>query len=133
MACITAKDFRENGYKYELTMEGSYYVSVQAVSIYGPGNWTKFVWVTIPGQTSMLVLAIVIPLITILVLVVTLLGAYQWKKNKEAMIFQGGLFSDNGAYVPMVSLKETSCVTSSLSHFLIVHSLAFATQILNPT
>ena len=41
-ACVTAKQFNEDGHRYRLTLPGAYYISVQAVSVYGPGNWTEY-------------------------------------------------------------------------------------------
>ncbi len=86
--CITAKAFHEADRKYMLDVPGSYYVSVQAVSLSGPGGkdnflpmlehvktclmfsgWTEFEQVSVVDSTNYLILVILIPIIAVLVIV----------------------------------------------------------------
>ena len=40
--CITAKEFEENKFKYNMRLTGTYNVEVQAIPLYAePGQWTK--------------------------------------------------------------------------------------------
>jgi len=106
--CVSAKQFEENGYRFKPDMTGSFYVSVQARSVYGPGNWTEFKPITVPSPVSATVLFIVVPVVIILLTVLSLFGAWQWKKNKEHQkFFQSGfMVSTNGAYVPVSELYK---------------------------
>jgi hypothetical protein len=89
-------------------MTGSFWVSVQARSVYGPGNWTEFQFVTVPGHFNVTVIAVVVSVVVLCMIGLAIFGAWQWKKNKEHQAFlQGGLVSMNGAYVPVVSFFTT--------------------------
>lgn len=97
-SCVLAHKLRDMNYIYEMPVVGSYYVSVQAVSLYGPGNWTEFEWVSGPNQGGPSALTIV--LVCILILAVLGLGVgvtfkIMIKKNAEPT------FSGNPSYLEM--------------------------------
>jgi hypothetical protein len=81
-SCVTAKDFKANNYKYKLEFPGTYYVSVQAVSVYGPGSWTDpptYVTVNTPGTV---ILTVVLTVIAFLVAVFGFVVCF-WVRHKN--------------------------------------------------
>ncbi|QQP39861.1 Receptor protein-tyrosine kinase, partial [Caligus rogercresseyi] len=79
--CITAEEFIKNDYRYSLLIPGAYYVSVQAVSVYGYGDWSESTWVTVKGTSSSIVLYVMIPLLFLFLLAAALLLTYFYFKN----------------------------------------------------
>lgn len=85
-------------------------MSVQAVSVYGPGNWTEFKWVTIPKNTS-IILYIVLPIIVIII------GACflaLWCCLKTRRPDEEKFVTVNGAYISVVSFSHLLFVDSCL-------------------
>ena len=71
--CETAYDFIQKGRKFSPT-QGSFYVSVRAVSLAGPGAWSEEILVTVGEDGSGLIMSIVIPIIVIIAFIVGLVG-----------------------------------------------------------
>eukprot|EP00094_Tigriopus_californicus_P010060 TCALIF_09701-PA protein Name:"Similar to INSR Insulin receptor (Homo sapiens)" AED:0.09 eAED:0.20 QI:0/0.77/0.8/1/1/1/10/426/1712 len=97
-SCVLAHKIRDLNYIYEMPVVGSYYVSVQAVSLYGPGNWTDFEWVVGPNQGGPSALTIVLVCVLILVFLGVGFGVtfkIMIKKNAEPT------FSGNPSYLEM--------------------------------
>ncbi len=80
--CVTAKNFMEADNKYRPDRTGSYYVRVRAVSIYGEGKWTENKWITVPGETSTMVMAIVIPIFAVIIIFALLGWGWYYHKSK---------------------------------------------------
>lgn len=100
--CITAKEFMDKGHRYELTMKGSYYVSVQAVSVYGPGKWTDDQLVTIPEQSETL-LYILIPILAVTFFVIIAMVFFYVKRNQKENTM---IATDNCGYISVKELYQ---------------------------
>ncbi len=94
-SCITARDFRANGRKYKLEFAGSYYVSVQAVSVYGPGNWTKELYVTVNQEKN--IPAVVVPILALLVIIIAV-SICLWMRRRNKPGWNGDTVTANEFY-----------------------------------
>ncbi|XP_071744037.1 insulin receptor isoform X2 [Lepeophtheirus salmonis] len=101
--CITAYEFIKNDYRYHLPVPGAYYVSVQAVSVYGFGEWSERTWVTVKGQSSSVVLYVMVPLVFIFILAAAVaLTYFYYKKHDDSEIN----ISSNPRYISQNSVYK---------------------------
>ncbi len=103
--CVTAKDFKDANYRFRPDRTGSYYVRVRAVSVYGQGAWTKYKWITVPGETGTLVVAVVVPIIFVLLVLVVLTAFYQYRRSKQPE-YGPNVVSFNGLYCSVGELYK---------------------------
>lgn len=78
--CISAKKFMNDGRKYEVIVTGTYYVSVQAVSLFGPSAWTSFKKVSVAENYQNIILSVVIP--TCVFLILAIFAFFYWRHKK---------------------------------------------------
>ena len=82
-SCITAKAFEDADRKYFPSVTGSFYASVSAVSLAGPGAKTKEYLVRINEKRPNLLLAILLPLLAVLCIAAGLFYLY-FKKQRPS-------------------------------------------------
>eukprot|EP00095_Tigriopus_kingsejongensis_P008291 maker-scaffold892_size84543-snap-gene-0.16 protein:Tk08291 transcript:maker-scaffold892_size84543-snap-gene-0.16-mRNA-1 annotation:"insulin receptor-like isoform x2" len=95
-SCIQAYKLQAMKYRYQMPVVGNYLVSVQAVSLSGPGNWTESVFVKGPNQRGpSWVYTILVPILGIAVFVlICILLWHKWVtgKGSEPIISSNPLY-----------------------------------------
>ncbi len=77
--CLSAFDFERNGRKYTPSVRGSFFISVRAVSLAGPGAWSQELLVNAGERPSTMIWAILIPILACVLLAG--LGYGFWRKQ----------------------------------------------------
>lgn len=81
-ACLTAREFNENGRKYSPQVHGTFYVSVRAVSLAGPGEYSEEVLVNAGERSNTLLLSILLPILG-LIFTVTAIALYLFYRRQR--------------------------------------------------
>lgn len=111
-SCISATQFEKFGNRYPMPMKESYFVSVRAISLSAPGNWTRFIWVEQPSENRSIAWFIIAP-ITAVFLLMALIFAFLYFRWVQEQQRKSTFSTQNPNYCPMVRLSHLLSISGN--------------------
>eukprot|EP00095_Tigriopus_kingsejongensis_P011344 maker-scaffold383_size189472-snap-gene-0.28 protein:Tk11344 transcript:maker-scaffold383_size189472-snap-gene-0.28-mRNA-1 annotation:"insulin receptor-2" len=110
VSCVFPQKFKDSKFRYQLPVEGSYFVSVRAISQSGRGNWTDYIWLEQRSVDWFIVVPSLFAILAFAVLVCIGYLIWRQKQNKNAFSTQ------NPNYCPMEYIADDWEINRNLVH-----------------